>query len=228
MNAREGLARLRRLGVPIVETADAAAALEQSTFAASKTLSRLAESGLITRVRKGMWWIETKLDPHLLAAHLTAPLPSYVSLQTALHLRGLIEQIPEIIYTVSLARTQSIVTAAGTFSVHHIAPELFGGFEETGDGVRMATAEKALFDLAYLSAGRSRLFAGLPEVEVPRGFRWKELKRWRDRIRFESRRAMVTRRLERVVATAHFAGPLPTWLDAGRHAKTSRRRSRTA
>lgn len=210
MNASVALARLRRLGVPAIDTADAAAALGQSTFAASKTLSRLGESGLITPVRKGMWWVEPPLDPYRLAAHLTAPLPSYVSLQTALHLREMIEQIPTIIYVVSLARTESIVTTAGTFSVHHIAPEVFGGFDERG-GVRMATAEKALFDCAYLSGGRSRLFASLPELEVPRGFQWKELKRWRDRVPSRQRGALVTRRLAHFLSKAEV--PLPAWLD---------------
>jgi predicted transcriptional regulator of viral defense system len=222
MNASDALARLRRLGVPAIETADAAAALGQSTFAASKTLSRLGESGLITPVRKGMWWVESPLDPYRLAAHLTAPLPSYVSLQTALHLRGMIEQIPTIVYVVSLARTESIVTSAGTFSVHHVAPQVFGGFDETAEGVRMATAEKALFDLAYLAGGRSRLFASLPELEVGRGFRWKELKRWRDRIPSDRRRLLVTRRLARFLSKADVAAPLPAWLDESGQARVAR------
>jgi predicted transcriptional regulator of viral defense system len=212
MNASHALARLRRIGIPVIETADAAAALEQSPFAASKTLSRLAESGLVARVRKGVWSLESSLDPYRLAAHLTAPLPNYVSLQTALHLRGMIEQIPAVVYLVSLARSQRIQTTLGSFSVHHMAPELFGGFEETAEGVRLATAEKALFDLAYLSGGRSRRFAAVPELEVPRGFRWKELERWRDRIPSDRRRALVTRRLAQFLARADGVTRLPSWL----------------
>ena len=46
-------------------------------------------------------------------------------LQTALHLHGMVEQIPEVFYAVSLARTQRITTSVGSFSVHHIAPELY-------------------------------------------------------------------------------------------------------
>jgi predicted transcriptional regulator of viral defense system len=212
MNAPEALARLRKLGVAAIATADAAAALGQSTFAASKTLTRLGEAGLVIPIRKGMWWIDAKLDPYVLAGHLTAPLPAYISLQTALHLRGLIEQIPEVVYVVSLARTESIATTAGTFSVHHIAPELFGGFDDTPEGVRMATAEKALFDVAYLSAGRSRLFVALPELEMPRGFRWKELALWRDRIASNRLRVMVARRLRRFLEKANLATRPPPWL----------------
>lgn len=40
------------------------------------------------------------------------------------------------------------LTEVGTFSIHHVAPEIFGGFEETGRGAKLATPEKALFDFA--------------------------------------------------------------------------------
>ena len=211
MNAREALSRLRNLRVPIIETADAAAALGQSAFAASKTLSRLAESGLLTQVRHGMWWIDGHVDPYRLAEHVTLPLPNYLSLHTALHLRGMIEQIPEVIYVVSLARTQAIVTTAATYSVHHMAPELFGGFESTREGIRLATPEKTLFDFAYLSGGRSRLFTHVPELQLARGFRWQELRRWVDRIPAARRRTLVTRRLGLLVASSS-AVSTPRWL----------------
>jgi predicted transcriptional regulator of viral defense system len=203
MNGREAFACLRRLGVPVIETADAAAALEQTPYAASKTLARLRESGLVTAIRHGTWWLEGAVDPYRLPEHLTAPLPSYLSLQTALQLRGLIEQIPEVFYVVSLARSQRIETTAGTFSVHHVAPELFGGFDDSEAGVKLATPEKALFDLAYLSGGRSRRFVSLPELEIPKGFRTVELRRWVARIPSPRGRTLVTRKLER-------------WLEAGR------------
>jgi hypothetical protein len=122
MNARDALAALRKLGVPAIDTADAAAAFGLSTAAASQTLTRLAQAGLILSVRHGTWWLEDTLDLLRLPEYLTAPLPSYVSLQTALHRRGLIEQIPEVVYAVSLARTQRVNTKVGSFSIHHVAP----------------------------------------------------------------------------------------------------------
>jgi predicted transcriptional regulator of viral defense system len=202
VKAADAFARLRRLGVPVVDTADAAAALGQSTAAASMTLSRLVASGLIAPVRHGTWWLDGAIDPLRLPEYLTAPLPSYVSLQTALHIHGLIEQIPEVAYAVSLARTQRIETRAGTFSIHHVAPEVFGGFDEAASGIKLATAEKALFDVAYLSAGRTRLFAALPELELPRGFRRAELKRWVGRIPSERSRTITSRKLDEFLTGA--------------------------
>ena len=99
-------------------------------------------------------------------------------------------------YVVSLARTQRIATRVGTFSIHHVAPEVFGGYEETSSGVRLALAEKALFDVAYLSAGRSRLFTSLPELSLPRGFRHAELQRWLARIPSKRSRTLTARKLD--------------------------------
>jgi predicted transcriptional regulator of viral defense system len=202
MNAAGALAILRKLGVPVLDTADAAAALGLSTAAASQTLTRLTRTGLIKSVRHGTWWLEETLDPLRLPEYLTSPLPSYVSLQTALHRRGLIEQIPEIVYAVSLARTQRVKTSAGSISIHHVAPEVFGGFEETERGTKLATPEKALFDFAYLSSGRSRLFTSLPELELPRGFRHKELTRWLAKIPSERSHTLTKLKLDMLIAKA--------------------------
>jgi predicted transcriptional regulator of viral defense system len=195
-------ATLRKLGVPVLDTADAAAALKQSPGAASKTLARLADAGLIQPIRHGAWWMDGDIDPYRLPEYLTAPLESYVSLHTALQLRGLIEQIPQVYYAVSLARTQRIETHAGVFSIHHLAPEVFGGYKVTTNGTKLATAEKALFDVAYLSAGRSRLFTNLPELELPTRFRRAELKRWLARIPSERSRTITQRKLDAFLSAA--------------------------
>lgn len=208
MNSRVAYAKLLRLGALVVQTSDAAAVLGQSTSAAAKTLSRLAEAGLVTSVRHGVWWVNGPVDPYRLAPHLTAPLESYLSLHTALQAHGAIEQVPEVFYAVTLARTQRIATVAGTFSLHHLAPEVFGGYDESPAGVRLATVEKALFDYAYLSAGKSRLFTALPELELPRKFRRAELERWLTKIPSLRSRTITQRKLEELLEfSVHGARP---------------------
>lgn len=202
MTSREAIARLRKLGVDVVETSDAAAALGQTIAAAAKTLSRLAAAGLVQKVRHGTFWINGDVDPYRLAPLLTAPLESYLSLHTALHLHGLIEQIPEQLYAVTLARTQRIVTSAGTYSFHHVAPEVFGGYEDTDRGLKLASPEKALFDFAYLSAGRSRLFTALPELELPKRFRRAELRRWLAKIPSARARSITESKLAEFLGSA--------------------------
>jgi predicted transcriptional regulator of viral defense system len=208
MTPSDALGRLLDLGVPTVETADVASALRISTTAATKLLHRLAAAKLIVRLRSGLWLLARGApSPYSLAEALTAPMPSYVSLQTALYLHGMIEQVPSVIYVASLARTQKITTSVGVFSVHHIAPDLFDGFEARDDGTKLATPEKALFDVVYLSGGRSRLFTHLPELELPTRFRRTRLKEWTMRITAPRKRSMVQARLEAIL---HGTAPRPS------------------
>jgi predicted transcriptional regulator of viral defense system len=203
MSPSEAYGRLLHLGVATVETADVAAALRLSTSAATKLLRRLAAAKLILRLRSGLWLLERAApSPYVLAESLTAPMPSYISLQTALYLHGMIEQVPAVIYVVSLARTQKIKTSIGVFSIHHVTPELFDGFEARVDGTKLATPEKALFDFLYLSGGRSRLFAHLPELELPRRFRRSRLHNWLQRITAPRKRSMVATRLDAILGLA--------------------------
>ncbi|MBI4701979.1 MAG: hypothetical protein HY744_12645 [Deltaproteobacteria bacterium] len=181
-------------------TADASAALGLSIGAASQTLRRLQAAGLLWRIRKGLWALAEPTEPLALAEHLTAPYQSYVSLQTALYLHGMIEQIPALTYLVSLSRSHRVRTSVGTFSVHRIGPEFFGGFDVLpGSGVKLATAEKALLDVLYLSGTRSRLFAALPEIELPRSFRHRAARAWIARIPSPRLRSLVGRRFERLL-----------------------------
>jgi predicted transcriptional regulator of viral defense system len=202
VNASRAAALLRGLDVPAFSTADAAARLQVSPLAATHILRRLGEAGMARRVRKGLWTLREPVEPLALVDVVTAPYPAYVSLQTALHLHGMIEQIPSVVYTCSLSRTRRIRTEFGTFSVHRVAPEFFGGFEiAPRSGAKIATPEKALLDVLYLSGGRSRLFASLPELELPRGFRLGYARRWITRIPSARLRTLVTRGFEALTRT---------------------------
>ncbi len=200
MNAAEALGRLYDLRAPVVTTAEGAALLGVSIDAANKTLKRLAKAGLVLPLRHGLWGVGRSVDPLLLPDYVTAPYPSYVSLQSALYLHGMISQIPQVTYVVSLDRTQRIRTSVGTLSIHRVAPGFFGGFELRESGVKLATPEKALLDVFYLSGTRSRLFAALPELELPRGFRFREARAWLGKIPSKRLRTVVAARLEAFAA----------------------------
>lgn len=200
--ATEALGRLRRMGKPVITTGDAALRLGQTRSAATRTLGRLAAARLVLRLRHGLWSLDPGIDPLLVPEYLTAPFPAYVSLQSALHLHGMISQVPHVIYVASLARTKRIKTPMADYSIHRLAPSFFGGFETVGGGVRLATPEKALLDVLYLTPARSRLFAALPEVELPRRFSRKEAQRWLRRIPTGPRRTLVQRRLETLLEGA--------------------------
>ncbi len=197
MNATEAFARLKALGVPVFRTAEASAILHTSTGATHKTLMRLSEKKLVISIRKGLWALGSAIDPIMLPEFLTAPYSSYVSLQTALYLHGMISQIPQVIYAVSLARTQRIKTSVGQFSIHHINPEFFFGYNVVGEnGIKLATPEKALLDIFYLAGRRGEAFAALPELELPSGFRIAQARAWARRIPSQRDRTLVAIRLK--------------------------------
>lgn len=200
MKTTEALADLRRVGKPVLTTEDAALRLKVTTSAASRALARLSEARLVKRLRHGLWSLEPDLDPLVLPEYLTAPYPAYVSFQSALYFHGMISQIPRVVYVASLAKTRRVTTSLGTYSIHRLAASFFGGYRTLPDSdIRLATPEKALLDTLYLSPNRSRLFAHLPELELPRRFRVRETRRWLARIPAVYRRTMVARKLDEIL-----------------------------
>lgn len=199
MNQIEALRRLKRLGTQGFETRDAAAALSVTSPNAHMILQRLAGAGLLTHVSRGRWLLGADVSPLTLPELISAPYPAYVSLQSALFHHGLVEQVPAVIYSVSLGRPRRVRTPLGVVSFHRVPPELFTGFEiEDAGGAKIASAEKALFDLLYLSPGRSRLFASLPELEIPRNFQWSLLKEYCALVKSPSRRTFLAERIARL------------------------------
>jgi predicted transcriptional regulator of viral defense system len=196
MNQIEALQRLRTLAAPVVETRDVAALLQVSISNATTILRRLAQKGMITHLSRGRWLANEKIDRLALPELISAPYPAYVSLQSALFHHGLIEQIPSVLYAVTLARPRRLKSPLGTISFHRMPPELFKGFElASRSDAKVATPEKALFDMLYLAPGRSRVFSNLPELTIPRRFQWERLKEYTKQVKSSGRRAYIAARI---------------------------------
>lgn len=192
MSQGNALRRLRELGTSFFSTADIATQLRLSAGTANKVASRLAKVGLLVHLARGRWALGERVNPLALPQHLAAPYPAYISLQTALFHYGIISQIPQVIYAVTVAKTRRWSTPLGVVSLHQVAPDFFFGYESTGsDGVQIATPEKALLDFLYLSPGRSRLFSRLPELELPRSFSRKKLRAMMTKVADPRRRRLV-------------------------------------
>lgn len=201
MKTTDAYAELLRIGKPVVETSEAAARLGLSTPRVSNLLRSLETAGFTRRVRRGLWLLDSDLDPFRLAPYLTAPDPAYISFWSALAHHGMIEQIPRQVYVASLHQSQRIETSLGPYSIHQLAPALFDGFagsEETG---YFATPEKALFDTIYLRAPQgARAF--LPELLLPEQFDDQRPALWIARIARPGLRTLVARKLNEALASA--------------------------
>lgn len=186
--------KLKQLNLPIIQTNDAAAYFDISVNHANKLLSRISKTNQIIHIKHGTWAFPNT-DPLVLPVFLTLPFPSYVSLQTALYFHNMISQIPNNIYAVSVGRTKVYKTPIATVSIHHINPSFYFGYVEIGvDGLlKIASPEKALLDIFYLSQTKTRLFKTLPEVELPKNFEISVANRMIAKITSVRKRTLVQR-----------------------------------
>jgi len=201
MNQAEALGRLRELGTSFVTTSDIAAKLQLGPSAANMVATRLAKNGLLIHLARGRWALNDQVNVLALPQVLAAPYPTYISLQTALFHYGMISQVPQVIYAVTVAKTRRWSTPLGVISLHQLAPDFFFGYEALAEGVQIATPEKALLDVLYLSPNRSRLFSRLPEIELPRDFSREKMRSMLAKIADPSRRRLVKTAWERLRPT---------------------------
>jgi hypothetical protein len=72
-----------------------------------------------------------------------------------------------------VGRTKVYQTPIATVSIHHIHPSFYFGYVEKGvDGLlKIASPEKELLDIFYLSRAKTRLFKTFLEVELYKNFK---------------------------------------------------------
>ena len=201
MRATDAYSDLLRMGRPILTTTEAAARWRVEEGTSRRRLRSMTEAGLVRQLRRGLWALEPEVDPFVVPPVLTAPLPAYASFSSALQRHGLIEQIPRRISVASLDRSRRIVTSVGTYSIHHLASEVFGGFHGSQDAGYLATPEKAIFDSVYIRAAvGSRAY--FPELSLPKSFDDSKAREWTERIESRRLRTLVSRRLHEVLRRA--------------------------
>lgn len=194
-------ATLERLG-PVFATGEAAAALRMSVSSTSRMLRGLEQEGWARHVRSGLWSVGVDApDPFMLASELTRPHPAYVSFESALGYHGMIDQVPREVSIASLDRARRIATSVGTFAIHHLPPELFGGWQETPRG-RIAGPEKAIFDINYASVAHRGRARQMPELELPAGFEVRIIETWAARIESPRVRSLTRRAMEHAMSRA--------------------------
>lgn len=200
MRATDALRELQRLDRPVIETGEVIARLGISSAHAGWLLRQLERSGHIQRLGRGRWMLGD-VDAYAALPYLTRPFPSYVSLWSALYSHHMIEQIPKQVFAVSLDRPRTIETTLATYSIHHISPDVFGGYTGSDLTGFIATQEKSLFDTVYLASARRRR-TYLPELELPTNFQPEALDEWTAHIQAGWLRSKVERALHEAIESA--------------------------
>lgn len=197
MKLIDAYASLRELNQPVLQTKDVAAYFNIGVNHANKLLARISDEKQIIRIKQGVW-VFPDIEPLLLPCVLTDPFPSYISLQSALYYHGMISQIPNYIYAVSLSRTRVYQTIITNVSTYHMHPLFFFGYEEVNNNelLKIATPEKALLDMFYLSQAKTRLFSTLSEVVLPDNFNLSVVHKMIDKITSIGKKTLVKKHFE--------------------------------
>lgn len=177
---------IKKLHRPVFTTYELSSISGKSLSATTQALNFLQRQGFIFKIYRGIW-AEVRdeyISPYIVVPFLLPGQRAYVSFISALHLYGIIEQIPQVITVASTVHTKKIQTKIGTFSIHRIAPLFFDGFVwYKGDtNFLIAEPEKALVDCLYLSARKKKQFSYFPELYFPRTFSFKKAKEWVEKI----------------------------------------------
>lgn len=190
---------VNKLGRPIFTTHELVALSGKSRSTVTQCLTRLVAQGLLMKVYRGVWAASAarSLSPFEVIPYLFPRHRVYVSFMTALHLHGIVEQIPQVITLASPSHTKTIQTQVGVFSVHRIAPAFFDGFDwYQGDGrFLIAEPEKALIDSLYVSSRRKKQFGHFPELHFPKAFSFQKASQWAERILEHTIRRYVLQKL---------------------------------
>jgi predicted transcriptional regulator of viral defense system len=123
-----------------------------------KKIISLEKEKIITKISKGKYLFNFK-KPHEFEIANFIYQPSYVSLESALSLFGIITGISHQITSISLKKAKTIEFQNQEYVFSEIKSEFYDGFEKS-DNFLIATPEKALFDYLWLA------FKGLRSREI--------------------------------------------------------------
>lgn len=128
-----------------------------------RQLPRWVKSGKLIQLRRSLYVLSTKYQktrphPFLIANRIKRA--SYVSLQSALEYHGLIPEYVPSVTSICTGRPEEVVTHLGSFIFRHVKKEFFSNYQLIDLGEEqsafIATPEKALLDLLYLTPGSDK------------------------------------------------------------------------
>lgn len=115
-----------------------------------KIIRKLCRDKILLKLERGKYALADKpLDDFELASFLYRP--SYISLETALNLGGVLSQFPYEVTSVTPKKSREKRVDGKTFLYLHIKPSLFWGYQKKGNFL-IAEPEKALLDSAYFAS----------------------------------------------------------------------------
>ena len=154
--------------------------------AVTQALNYLSRHNIVKKLYRGIWVEVTDklISPYMLISHLFRTKRVYVSFLSALHLHGIIKQIPQTITLASTLHSRKIETTICTFAVHQLSPGFFSGFDwyKENEKFLIAEPEKALADCLYLFTRKKKQYGYFPELNFHNHFSIKKTREWINKI----------------------------------------------
>lgn len=205
MNKLAILTAIKRLNYPIFTTGELSKLSGGTLSNTTQALKHLQRKDIVSQIKRGLWMLDLdtqKINPYMLIPFLFSHHRAYLSFISALHLYGIVEQIPQVITLASTSHTRIIQTQLGVFYVHRIAPSFFKGFDwykGTGNFL-IAEQEKALIDCLYISARKKKQFGYFPELYISKSFSFNKARKWVKQIPNDKIRISVMNKLEKILS----------------------------
>ncbi len=159
---------INKTGRLVFTTREIATIRGSSVSSNTQCLNRLEKQGIVMKIVQGVWGVtgDKRFSPFLVVPYLNPAHRSYVSFLSALHIYGIISQIPQVMTIASTAHSKRIRTPVGTYQTHQISPDFFDGFDWNSSGdYLIASPEKALVDCLYLASRKGKQYAHFPELD---------------------------------------------------------------
>ena len=155
---------------PVFTTREFAQLCGKRIDVSSRSLNKLSRDGVIIRVTRGIWMQPRNhaFVPNVLIPHLLGTEQGYLSFLSAMHIHGLLGQIPGSIQIATTGHGRKLASEAGYFDFIHLKPSMMTSgvttFDVGSHFYPLATPEKSLLDTLYIATRRGKRFASLPEI----------------------------------------------------------------
>ncbi len=134
-----------------------------NTRTREELIVRLIDSNILTQLEKGKYMLtKSGVSDFNISQFLYSP--SYVSLESALNLYGILSQFPFEISAITLKKSVTKEILGKTYRYTHIQDRLYTSYEKK-ENYLIATPEKALFDYLYLCTKSLKSESYLDEMD---------------------------------------------------------------
>lgn len=136
----------------------------------SLQLTRWVDKGYLVKLKNGIYLFANKKE-QTLKEHIAFSIyqPSYISLEWALSLYGLIPEIVFSITSITSKASRKYQNAMGVFVYRHLKNDLFFGYTKiikNGQVYLLAELEKALLDYIYLNSHQIKNIDDIEELRL--------------------------------------------------------------